>query len=362
MHTSYTLPDDSRTEDSSASRTLSIFDDFKTIDVTPKVAYKCAKWTKNLPQPTPRRLSTATRPISLPSLPEQIQEKPIDFKDNGERPTPPEPTVLYLAYGSNLSAETFQGKRGIRPLSAITVLVPALSLTFDLPGVPYAEPCFANTAYRTAEPPNNSSEKEHLLANGPSDHPHNPPPFPQGLVGVVYEVTATDYAHIIATEGGGASYHDVLVPCHPLPPSSPTVPAQPDTPVFLAHTLFAPSNKRSRPYPDYAQPSPRYLKLLRDGADEHSFPEDYKQYLASLPAYRITSRRQQLGQFIFMMIWWPIVAFLFGLGKIYKDGKGRSPPWLVWMLERVFEGMWKFYDGWFKSLFGEGGEDRRGGR
>ena len=48
------------------------------------------------------------------------------------------------------------------------------------------------------------------------------------------------------------------------------------------------------------------------------------------------------------------MAFLFGLGKIYKDGKGRSPPWLVWMLERVFEGMWKFYDGWFKSLFGEG--------
>ena len=48
------------------------------------------------------------------------------------------------------------------------------------------------------------------------------------------------------------------------------------------------------------------------------------------------------------------MAFLFGLGKIYKDGKGRSPPWLVWLVERVFEGMWKFYDGWFKSLFGDG--------
>ena len=48
------------------------------------------------------------------------------------------------------------------------------------------------------------------------------------------------------------------------------------------------------------------------------------------------------------------MAFLFGLGKIYKDGKGRSPPWLVWMLDRVFDGMWKFYDGWFKSLFGDG--------
>ena len=60
-------------------------------------------------------------------------------------------TVLYLAYGSNLCAETFQGKRGIKPLAAVNVVVPSLQMTFDLPGIPYAEPCFANTRYRNAD-------------------------------------------------------------------------------------------------------------------------------------------------------------------------------------------------------------------
>ena len=63
-----------------------------------------------------------------------------------------EKTVLYLAYGSNLSAETFKGNRGIRPLSAVNVHVPSLNLTFDLAGIPYIEPCFANTQYRTPPP------------------------------------------------------------------------------------------------------------------------------------------------------------------------------------------------------------------
>ncbi|KAI4240334.1 MAG: hypothetical protein LQ352_007654, partial [Teloschistes flavicans] len=35
-------------------------------------------------------------------------------------------TYLYLAYGSNLAASTFQGTRGIRPLAALNVVVPEL--------------------------------------------------------------------------------------------------------------------------------------------------------------------------------------------------------------------------------------------
>ena len=33
-----------------------------------------------------------------------------------------EKTVLYLAYGSNMAASTFQGNRGVRPLSAVNVV------------------------------------------------------------------------------------------------------------------------------------------------------------------------------------------------------------------------------------------------
>jgi hypothetical protein len=39
--------------------------------------------------------------------------------------------MLYLAYGSNLSNETFRGNRGIKPLSQVNVQVPSLRLTLD---------------------------------------------------------------------------------------------------------------------------------------------------------------------------------------------------------------------------------------
>jgi hypothetical protein len=48
-------------------------------------------------------------------------------------------TILYLAYGSNLSAQTFRKYRGIVPISKVNVCVPDLVLTFDLPGIPYVE-------------------------------------------------------------------------------------------------------------------------------------------------------------------------------------------------------------------------------
>ncbi|KAI4196440.1 MAG: hypothetical protein LQ348_002319, partial [Seirophora lacunosa] len=122
-------------------------------------------------------------------------------------------TYLYLAYGSNLAASTFRGVRKIQPLAALNVVVPELVMTFDLAGFPYTEPCFANTAYRSSppsSPPDNDppapseSEKTPLLPAYKNPH------WPKGLVGVVYEVTASDFAHIIATEGGGAAYKDVL--------------------------------------------------------------------------------------------------------------------------------------------------------
>lgn len=186
--------------------------------------------------------------------------------------TPPgkPPTVLYLAYGSNLCAQTFLGQRGIRPISQVNVSCPALDLTFDLPGIPYIEPCFANTAPRKApktppklppglpdptKPPPNPPEVPN------PGKPNLPPPPPikwdetsnerkksreeptwdKGLIGVVYEVTQSDYAHIVATEGGGLGYKDILVPCLPLPATVGVPERPPEIPIpFLAHTLFAP--------------------------------------------------------------------------------------------------------------------------
>ena len=271
-------------------------------------------------------------------------------------------TVLYLAYGSNLSAETFQGNRGIRPLSQVNVVVPELIMTFDLTGLPYIEPCFANTKYRHTSSHSSPSEKSHLLPKRKPKYHKNR--WRKGLVGVVYEVTKEDYVHIIATEGGGASYQDVLVDCYDLPPNEDIVPELPTSHHFKAHTLYSPilppgetpekGGRFSRPDPDYAQPSARYLKLITDGADEHALPREYKDYLHQLRPYTMTTQKQRLGGWIFSMVWLPLISAIFRLNGIFGDENGQAPAWLVAVTGAIFRGMWTSYDGVFFRLFGDG--------
>jgi hypothetical protein len=93
-----------------------------------------------------------------PSLPQRTEEN----EEQGK-------TVLYLAYGSNLSAEVFRGRRGIEPISQVNVYAPELRLTFDLAGIPYLEPCFAGTQYRN--PP--SAMKKITVGTTPGDGTEN---------------------------------------------------------------------------------------------------------------------------------------------------------------------------------------------
>lgn len=277
-------------------------------------------------------------------------------------------TVLYLAYGSNLSNETFRGNRGIKPLSQMNVYVPSLRLTFDLPGIPYKEPCFANTGLRDPEHDlsdyhGGASEKTFLLKDGRNKKAH----WHKGLVGVVYEVTPEDYAHIIATEGGGASYHDILVDCYPFATADPScpVPDQPTLPSFRAHTLFAPAlppgedpppdgGRFQRPDPDYAQPSARYLKLITDGAAELELPYEYQEYLHNLQPFTITTSKQRVGQFIFLSLWGPFIALIFAMGRMFQDKQGRQPPWLRELTSALFKAVWASYDSFFEPIFGDG--------
>ncbi|KAL2001205.1 hypothetical protein VTN02DRAFT_2109 [Thermoascus thermophilus] len=295
----------------------------------------------------------------------QIQEK---------LPCEEEPkTVLYLAYGSNLASEAFLGSRGIRPLSQVNVYVPELKLTFDIPGIPYGEPCFAGSRFRDTTSENSGdngqdSEKSPLISRQEyhKDRWHKP------LIGVVYEVTPTDYAHIIATEGGGRGYQDVLVTCYPFPKDynpSDTVPDHPDTTPFQAHTLLSPArgdddnNGRYRwktqspllrPDPSYAQPSARYLNLIASGAAEHNLPVAYRAYLSTIRPYRITTFRQRVGQVIFLALWGPLILLLLNLADCLAGEDGRSPGWLVTVEDAVFAAMWTSYDRAFRGTFGDG--------
>jgi hypothetical protein len=299
--------------------------------------------TPKLPRTSSARLSEASTTQSPPQL-------------------SPEKTILYLAYGSNLSAETFKGTRGIKPLSAINVHVPNLDLTFDLAGMPYIEPCFANTRYRTQSQPSSENEEP---SRSPNDYHKDR--WHKGLIGVVYEVTPEDYRTIIATEGGGASYQDVVVPCYVLPDDSKTVDPQPRGPPFKAHTLLSPGSgggRITRPDPSYAQASARYLKLLTDGAEEHNLPDEYVAYLYKLRPYTITMIRQRAGQVLFLATWFPIVIAMVGITRLFVDEDGKIPKWLVKVMDFVFRVLWKTYDRGFKPVFGDGErtiEDSDGG-
>ncbi|KAK2754224.1 hypothetical protein FQN54_007103 [Arachnomyces sp. PD_36] len=293
-------------------------------------------------------------------------------------------TVLYLAYGSNMCAKTFRGKRGIDPISQVNVLVPELSLTFDIPGLPYLEPCFAGTTYRDATAASSADE-----STGDSEGSK----WKKPLVGVVYEVTTSDFAHIIATEGGGRSYVDTLVDCHPFHPDyspSDPVPNHPTTTPLKAHTLLSPfaaaaaakdgaiqlpsdgtaplpktpseeskwssifQSGHPRPTPGHSQPSPRYLNLLTSGAKEQDLPSSYREFLNSLQPYRITSKRQRVGQFIFLLLWAPALIIGIQISGLFADKDGRSPQWASAYGNVMFGGMWLTYDYLFRPVFGEG--------
>lgn len=277
-------------------------------------------------------------------------------------------TVLYLAYGSNLCDQTFLKMRKIKPLSSINVQVPELRLTFDLAGLPYTEPCFANSARRLPDPSADAaSAKESTPLLGPANPTgggYRKDRWTKGLIGVVYEVTKSDYARIIATEGGGSSYQDILIDCYALSTDEEKpIPDVPEGQPFKVHTLFAPPELREanptgtmqrRPNPSYAQPSARYLKLIRDGGEQRKLPLEYRAYLESLRPYTITTWRQRMGQIVMTATWMPLIVIYLRLSRLVADKKGRAPWWLQKYSTLLFKTMWLTYDSIYKPLFGDG--------
>lgn len=326
----------------------------------------------NRPQPSRGRLwktrqrqeDAGVHPLPKPSPARRkasLTERPLDLNDETISgllsPNQAGQTVLYLAYGSNLCRRTFEGKRGVKPLTKVNVVVPELRLTFDLPGIPYAEPCFANSGRRNPDSDQTAETESTPLV---SKTGYNKDRWEKGLVGVVYEVTAADYAQIIATEGGASFYQDVLVECFPLLDPE-TVPVEPESKSFRAHTLFSPPSQGlekggsfQRPDPSHAQPSARYLKLITDGAEENDLPKDYQEYLRDIRPYTITTLRQKIGKGVFLLTWMPVLSLLLSLQEVFKDEKGKSPKWLASSVSFVFKSIWVTYDAFYKKLFGDG--------
>ncbi|KAG6013744.1 hypothetical protein E4U43_007134 [Claviceps pusilla] len=313
------------------------------ISTRPQFKGSCAP-ASAIPKTTPQRLLRASG--------DAITSTTLSAAD-------PVESVLYLAYGSNMCAETFLGMRGIRPLSQVNVSAPSIRLSFDLPGFPYREPCFANVAFR------NVPEKKR---DEGCKFVHQDMEWDGGLVGVVYEVTTQDYGRILRTEGAGSSYNETVVGCYPIGPKE-TQPAG-GSKLFYARTLYYPSHRdddsgrknwwqrfldgRQRPDPNYAQASERYLNLLRAGGQEHDLPASYRNHLDTLPAYTVTRWSQTVGQYVFILCWAPLFVLSLAAMRTLTDETGKLPSWLARAMAMLSDLMWVSYDVFFKPVFGDG--------
>lgn len=205
-------------------------------------------------------------------LPGNAQDAAHLVEEVSDDPAKP---LWYLAYGSNLNSKAFKSRRGICPLAKRSVFVPGLELTFDLGGLPFVEPRFANARF-VSKP---DSEARRDVKEGKVAYDWAKPWTGRGaLLGVAYLVTPTDFGRILATEGGGGSYKMAAVEAHVfacdayLGPSNSgaangngngtTMPALTGE-KLRAFTLV--SAQRTRPSEGLS--SLRYLNLIRAGAE-----------------------------------------------------------------------------------------------
>lgn len=150
--------------------------------------------------------------------------------------------VWYFAYGSNMQAATFRGRRGIEPRQAVAGRVRGWRVVLDKPPLIPTGESFAN-----------------LIPDGAA-----------AALGVAYQVDHDEFDHIKLTEGvaiGNYTPVEVLVePIH--------LTVEP----FMAISLS--SEKRN----EDLRPSTRYMNLLIEGAIEHRLPAAYVEELRRTPA------------------------------------------------------------------------------
>jgi hypothetical protein len=149
--------------------------------------------------------------------------------------------VWYFAYGSNMQAATFGGRRGITPTSARAVRVPGWRLVLDKPPLLGPGSGFAN-----------------IVAEDGAE-----------VFGVAYEIAMDDLAHVELTEGVTlGNYRRAEVT---------TVPLDPAHPPCTAFTLV--TDKRDATL----LPSAHYMGLLIEGAEAFGLPAAWIAFLRGHP-------------------------------------------------------------------------------
>jgi hypothetical protein len=150
----------------------------------------------------------------------------------------------YFAYGSNMQAATFRGRRGIEPRRAIAVRADGWRLVLDKPPLLSIGHSFANVVREDGT----------------------------FVWGVAYEISAEDLAHVEFSEGvqiGNYARAELEVES-------------------LAGERLSACTLTSDRRVTGLTPSIRYMALLIEGAIEHGLPDEWVAMLRGLPAIEET--------------------------------------------------------------------------
>lgn len=150
--------------------------------------------------------------------------------------------VWYFAYGSNLQSATLRGRRGVEARRAVPVRATGWQLVFDKPRL-FGDGSVAN-----------------IVPDGACH-----------VLGVAFEISVDDHAHVELTEGVAIGHYlRVELAVEPL--------VAIDHPPRTALSLS--SDKRDAAL----RPSTRYMGLVIEGALEHRLPDAHLEFLRSVPA------------------------------------------------------------------------------
>lgn len=151
----------------------------------------------------------------------------------------PDGTVWYFGYGSNIRSASMT-KRKISPLQSQAVVLPSYMLTFDIFGIPCAEPAFASIA-----------KFSDLGYDDDAAARCKKTTMPPPVHGVAYLLTKEDYCRLVLSEGSGVGYDEIQVEAFPV---SAGENRPPGTTGILVHTL-----KAKYPFRPNRAPSLRYM-------------------------------------------------------------------------------------------------------
>lgn len=148
--------------------------------------------------------------------------------------------VWNFAYGGNMNPRILLGRRGIRPAESAAARLEGYRLAFNLPGIPWLEPAFANVVPRA----------------GAVVH------------GVLHRLSREQMARLDRFEGGGVAYRHLELEVEAY-----------DGRRLRARVYSAIRITRER------RPSCRYLNILREGARHFALDPDYIRMLDAQPCW-----------------------------------------------------------------------------